>query len=311
MTRGALLSVALLGCNVVARPWNHLAPADAATAAEDLPDAAPSLAQASCLPSAVIGCGLTPVPGATFAMGDSTVLMSAPAQPDIAVGDFALDTYEVSVARFRRFVRAGSPWPAGSVVRYPGGASVSIEQRTPESLGPAAPSLATDRTYCNWTSTAADREARPMNCVSWDLAQAFCAWDGGRLPTEAEWELAAAGVERRRFAWGNESPTGRACGTVITCRVEDPLLLNGRSPLGIWQLTGNVGELTADACVYFSDPQCWGGARQDPLCQARSGTVVVRGGNSGSASWNVARLCHAPTSLHQHVGFRCARSLPR
>jgi formylglycine-generating enzyme required for sulfatase activity len=42
----------------------------------------------------------------------------------------------------------------------------------------------------------------PINCVTWHEAYAFCIWDGGFLPTEAEWELAASGGEERVFPYG-------------------------------------------------------------------------------------------------------------
>ncbi|WP_438023210.1 formylglycine-generating enzyme family protein [Sorangium sp. So ce233] len=52
-----------------------------------------------------------------------------------------------------------------------------------------------------------ENEARPIRCVSWSVAFAFCAWDGGRLPTEAEWNHASAGgSEQREYPWGNAFP---------------------------------------------------------------------------------------------------------
>jgi hypothetical protein len=58
-----------------------------------------------------------------------------------------------------------------------------------------------------WTDTVGPNENLPMNCVPWYKAFAFCVWDGGRLPTEAEWNYAATGGnEQRKYPWGSTAP---------------------------------------------------------------------------------------------------------
>ena len=246
-----------------------------------------------------LGCDVLAIPGGTFTMGDEDAFASGatgahPEQPGITVGAIQLDVYEVTVARFRAFWSAGHP-PPSAAVPYPGGRTVdvrAVDEPAPTSIDPR----------CNWTSAPGDRELHPINCVTRDTALAFCAWDGGRLPTEAEWEHAARGrtvgahVAGRDYPWGAEAPTGSVAGCdraqAFGCPGDDGASTRRVGSFervdGLYDLVGNVGEHTADDFdLYGVGPaMCWRGAAQvDPLCLVPVGTpqTTYRGGGFSSA----------------------------
>ncbi len=170
-------------------------------------------------------------------------------------------------------------------------------------------------------SDAADRSDHPVVHVSWNDAQAYCAWSGTRLPSEAEWEVAArGGLEGKPFPWGSElEPEGRhhmnvfqgefpggntgADGYFGTAPV-DAFSPNG---YGLHNVCGNVWEWCADwfdATYYATSPLR---APAGPL----SGTArVQRGGSylchsSYCRRYRVsARFGNEPDSSSGNVGFR-------
>src|SRR5262249_25230918 len=110
------------------------------------------------------------------------------------VRDFRLDKYEVTVGRFRAFVNAGigtqSNPPASGSGAHPNiagsGWDMAWSSYLPTSKDALMARVKCDATYQTWTDLPGTNENRPMNCLSWYDAMAFCAWDGGYLPTEAE-----------------------------------------------------------------------------------------------------------------------------
>ncbi|MDX3649990.1 formylglycine-generating enzyme family protein [Streptomyces europaeiscabiei] len=163
----------------------------------------------------------------------------------------------------------------------------------------------------------------PVVHVSWNDAQAYCAWSGTRLPTEAEWEYAArGGLERKRYPWGDElDPDGRhACniwrGTFPTdntaadgYRSTAPADAFEPNGFGLYNTVGNVWEWCADRfCPDFHRT----GPRTDPTGPPDGPARVMRGGShlchaSYCNRYRVAaRSSNTPDSAAGNIGFRVA-----
>jgi formylglycine-generating enzyme required for sulfatase activity len=152
---------------------------------------------------------------------------------------------------------------------------------------------------CNWER--ADLGTYPVNCVNWGQAAAYCAFVGKRLPTEEEWELAARGTDGRIYPWGNGAFGGEECeirsADLPLCPVASAP--KGRSPYGLYDMTGNADEWTASTYCPYDRPGCAGSRRT-----TRGGASDFLGGTATS------RDDLAPNTIGAALGFRCAQSEP-
>jgi formylglycine-generating enzyme required for sulfatase activity len=217
------------------------------------------------------------IPGGTFRMGSNDFYPEERPVHEVTVDGFWMDDHPVTVAEFRRFVKATghvtvaeqplepSDYPgADPTLLVPGSL---VFQRT---LGPV-----NLNDYSNWwhwvpgaqwrhpegpRSTLDGRERHPVTHVAYADVVAYAAWAGKELPTEAEWEFAArGGLDGSTYAWGNEfAPKGRQMAN--TWQGEFPwqnLMLDKyerTSPVksfppngyGLYDVAGNVWEWTTD-----------------------------------------------------------------
>jgi len=299
-------------------------------------------------------CTSITVPGGAFKMGRSTVSGSSDyysdglsyevPEHDAIVSSFALDKYEVTVGRFRSFVEVYDAWhkpPASNPQIGTGSnqnATASVRGRTgwqqnwtpndndlpADSAAVKTMLIAGQDQFSTWTETAGTNEAFPINNVSWTLAFAFCIWDGGRLPTEAEWNYAAAGgSEQRVFPWsippdnsiapanavyyGNADASGLPS-AVGSKSCTSPQAACGDGRWGQSDLAGNVYEWTLD---YYTDPYppttC-----VDCCTTSVQATHVVRGGSLNNDSGDLLsaeRVDLGPTDVQFWTGFRCVYEL--
>jgi formylglycine-generating enzyme required for sulfatase activity len=259
-------------------------------------------------------------------------------EADLAtVSGFQLDRYLVTVARFRGFVAAWkSGWlpPEGSgkhshlngghgllAVGSSGTTEIGWTASAWNALvAPTDASLGCDPNYATWTASSAGNEHLPINCVNWYESYAFCIWDGGFLPSEAEWEYAAAGGgQQREYPWGATAPGSASNYAIYGChygqggqcagKVTD-IATVGAAPLGVsrWGQLDMAGELFEWILDVYASP--YPNPCVDCASLLDNASRVVRGGAfvyDSSYLMPSNRGTNAATLRTFLGGFRCAR----
>jgi formylglycine-generating enzyme len=282
------------------------------------------------------------IPGGTFRMGSDRFYPEERPVREVSVEGFWIDRHPVTVAEFRRFVKATGhlTWAEQppNAQDYP---DADPELLVPGSLafrktrGPV--DLRDVRSWWSWTpgadwrhpegpaSNVGGREFHPVTHVAYGDAVAYADWVGKSLPTEAEWEYAArGGLDRATFTWGDEfAPKGRMMAN--TWQGEFPWQnlrtdgFEGTSPVetfppngyGLYDMAGNVWEWTDDL---FAEPAAEGARCCGPRVltpDERFPRRVIKGGSHLCAPnyclryRPAARQAETVDTTTSHIGFRC------
>jgi sulfatase modifying factor 1 len=310
------------------------------------------------------------IPPTEFTMGSDAPDAEPQERPAhrVRVSGFWIDRTDVTNAQFREFVKAtgyvttaerAPDWDEMKKQLPPGTPKPSDDQLVAASLVFVAPDhevpLDDVSAWWRWTPGANWRQPQgpgssidgkdnyPVVQVSWDDANAFATWAGARLPTEAEWELAArGGLEGKKYFWGDENPMTPSprCNIwqgIFPYRSDKPSGSAGPSPVksfppngyGLYDMAGNVWQWCADwfdVTAYPSEVKAAkGNVVIDPKGSAKSFDPsnpympqrVTRGGSflcsaTYCASYRVsARRGTSPDTSLSHTGFRCVVSFPK
>jgi sulfatase modifying factor 1 len=267
--------------------------------------------------------------------------LAAPA----TVSSFRLDKYDVTVGRFRQFVDAALPsdggagwFPApgsGKHTYLNGGNGLNATGGGYEPGWLAADDVNIAPMPCGlpsdtWTASVGSQENLPINCVNWYEAYAFCIWDGGFLPSEAEWVYAAEGGDQERaYPWGSTAPgtgnqfaiygyePGDGCyyPSAGPCTGVNNIAPVGTASLGAgrWGQVDLMGEAQQWSLDRQGYPSSWGMCT-DCVTPEEPGIpldVVIPGAAydavlSSPATFSTSQ--GAPDLRVPEIGFRCARS---
>ena len=298
----------------------------------------------SCVPGMNVDCCVsTVVPGGTFYRGNLDGGLAT-------VASFTLDRFEVTVGRFRRFVNLGLGTRANPPAKGSGAdprvAGSGWDPAWNAKLPMATTNLVVDLT-CDadpnsnptWTNTVLNNEVLPINCISWFEAFAFCAWDGGRLPTNAEWNYAAAGGDQQRvYPWSNPPSSATispayavyACtghggpsqyndAGLVLCDLSDILPVGSKAPMGDgrWghsDLAGSMYEWTLDTYSQNYPLPCTDCAEldagpADASTDAPFGRMIRSGGyyDQPIYLYTYDNYYLDPAAIYDNDGIRCAR----
>jgi len=213
----------------------------------------------------------------------------------VYVRDFWIERHKVTNAEFAAFLNATGLRPPGSERRYD---EADRDARIHRAQG-------------RWVA-APGFEGHPAVEVSWFGARDYCAWKGRRLPTEAEWEKAARGDDRRSYPWGAAAPAPHLAVFGRAYNATEPTAgrPDGTSPYRVEDMLGNLREWTLSMLRPY--PYRTDDGREPYTGSA--GRVVVRGASHDDPADSLAvtrRRAYdrrGAAAGHHFIGFRCATS---
>ncbi|MCL4297527.1 MAG: SUMF1/EgtB/PvdO family nonheme iron enzyme [Anaerolineae bacterium] len=199
---------------------------------------------------------MTKITAGTYAVGRDAPGQNYVPPQDIKLAEFWIDQYEVSNTQYAQFLAETNTTPPADWV----------DGKIP-----------------------ADQENFPVQGVTWDQAAAYCQWAKKRLPSEAEWEVAARGPEGRLYPWGDDPKAVELPRSGVYKVGGKP---TNQSAFGVFDMAGNVWE--------------WVGNPYAPV--AKEGDQVLRGGENGLLKDMAYRLEGPPDqeSIIKAAGMRCA-----
>jgi formylglycine-generating enzyme required for sulfatase activity/tRNA A-37 threonylcarbamoyl transferase component Bud32 len=314
----ALAVLVPLGAAAVVVTVRTTAGTSASAAAVRVPAVAAVAASAPAVVAPSCAAGMVMVPASTFFMGSDERDVEPDERPahKVRLDAYCIDRTEVTVASYAACVASGACSGRWDANEWPG-----IAKSDRAAFDGA----------CN-ARAPASRGQHPANCVSWMQAHDYCASVGARLPTEAEWELAARGTDGRRYPWGDAEPTSsrlNACGAECLAwgkkrgvelaamyRDDDGWPTTapagsfpaGASPFGALDMTGNVWEWVEDRHGPYEAAESVA-----PTGPAVGDERVLRGGawNGSDSAWvrPTFRFSASPAMQSHGIGFRCAQPL--
>jgi formylglycine-generating enzyme required for sulfatase activity len=261
------------------------------------------------------------VPAGEFLMGfvnsDSEAGNAEKPQHKVTLDAFWIDRTEVTNAMFAKFVTA-SGYKTNAEKARKGYVYNPTSKSWKETAG-------ADWQHPRGTgSDLAGLGQHPTVLVSWNDAAAYCAWTGRRLPTEAEWEKAARGMDGRKFPWGNQDAAGNLLNFAdrnlevdwADKNVDDGYQFTapvgsypkGVSPYGALDMAGDVWEWVAD---WYDEGYYASAPAQNPKGPETGQYRVLRGGSWDDRQGFVRAAVRGSVELDNgsdNVGFRCARS---
>lgn len=224
---------------------------------------------------------MVPVPAGEFTMGSEEGGFDEKPIHRVYVDAFKINQYEVTQAYYAEFVKA-------------------TNHRSPLSR------YVKNINYFN-------DQNQPVIYVTWEDADEYCRWRGERLPTEAEWEKAARGVDGSPWPWGKDSKPVFANflgdGDPVHYTSVVGSFENDKSSYGLYDVAGNVREWVGD---WYEEQYYRHSPARNPKGPDQGEMKSMRGG-----SWNdspisgttTARMKMFPDYRDTTVGFRCAQSI--
>jgi formylglycine-generating enzyme required for sulfatase activity len=197
----------------------------------------------------------------------------------VTVDTFLIDKYPVTNARYAEFLEKTGYRPTDTTRYLRHWGSVTYRQ---------------------------GQDKYPVVYVSYEDMQAYAAWAGKRLPTEAEWQLAAQGVDGRAWPWGNDFH-GTNCNNAFGRPTPVDAFVKGQSTYGVMDLVGNVWQMTND--MYFNGANYFAVIRGGSYYNPDSSWWYIKGGPQSLDRTQIMLLVSPGYDRSPAVGFRCVKDV--